>query len=62
MTSGTVGQEAMLWVLDSDAVEVAHKVLLIRHHLLVIEEDSTSSFQYTLHDMSPTTESTTMDS
>jgi predicted fused transcriptional regulator/phosphomethylpyrimidine kinase len=31
---GTVGQEAMLWVLGQDAVEVARKVLLIRHDLL----------------------------
>jgi hydroxymethylpyrimidine kinase/phosphomethylpyrimidine kinase len=31
---GTVGHEAMLWVLGQDATEVARKVLLIRHHLL----------------------------
>jgi len=31
---GMVGQEAMLWVLGQDAVEVVRKVLLIRHHLL----------------------------
>jgi hydroxymethylpyrimidine/phosphomethylpyrimidine kinase len=30
---GTVDQEAMLWVLGQDAVEVARKVLLIRDHL-----------------------------
>jgi hydroxymethylpyrimidine kinase/phosphomethylpyrimidine kinase len=31
---GTVGQEAMVWVLGQDAVEVAQKVLLIHHRLL----------------------------
>jgi hydroxymethylpyrimidine kinase / phosphomethylpyrimidine kinase / thiamine-phosphate diphosphorylase len=30
---GGVGQEAMVWVLGHDAVEVARKVLMIRHHL-----------------------------
>ena len=31
---GTVGQEAMVWVLGQDAVEVSQKVLLIRSRLL----------------------------
>jgi hydroxymethylpyrimidine kinase / phosphomethylpyrimidine kinase / thiamine-phosphate diphosphorylase len=30
---GGVGQEAMVWVLGHDAVEVARKILMIRHHL-----------------------------
>jgi hydroxymethylpyrimidine kinase / phosphomethylpyrimidine kinase / thiamine-phosphate diphosphorylase len=30
---GTVGKEAMVWVLGRDAFEVAHKVLMIRHRL-----------------------------
>jgi hydroxymethylpyrimidine kinase/phosphomethylpyrimidine kinase len=30
---GGVGQEAMIWVLGHDAVEVARKILMIRHHL-----------------------------
>jgi hydroxymethylpyrimidine kinase/phosphomethylpyrimidine kinase len=31
---GAMGQEAMVWVLGHNAVEVSRKVLLIRHHLL----------------------------
>jgi predicted fused transcriptional regulator/phosphomethylpyrimidine kinase len=31
---GTVGQEAMVWVLGQDAIGVAQKVLLIHHRLL----------------------------
>ena len=30
---GAIGQEALVWVLGHDAVEVACKVLLIRHRL-----------------------------
>ena len=31
---GTVGREAMVWVLGQDALEVSRKVLLIHHRVI----------------------------